>query len=79
MEKYYCSMEQIEGLLKWPEYKIDRMEFIRNCEYCGGNLGAMILTGLESRFPELYDSLPDDGIIAGELLAAIMARVTYKT
>lgn len=79
MEKWYYNMDQIEEMLDWPDHKIDRMEFVRSCEYCGGNLAAMILTGLENRFPELFDSLPDDGPIAGELLMAIMARVTYKT
>jgi len=37
-----------------------REEFIKNdCRACGGNWTAMVLSGIEKRWPEYYDSMPD--------------------
>lgn len=34
--------------------------FIKNdCTACGGNWTAMILSGIQRRWPEYYDSMPD--------------------
>lgn len=35
-------------------------EFLSNCSACGGNLAAMVLTGIRKCFPERYDSMPND-------------------
>ena len=35
--------------------------FISNhCYACGGDWGAMLLTGIKSLYPEVYDAIPDD-------------------
>lgn len=74
--KYYHSMDQLEGIIKWPDHKMDRDEFIRGCAACGGNWAAMFLSGIERFFPELYASLPDDGNFDGILLMSIVAEIT---
>ena len=37
-------------------------EFLNNCVACGGNLAAMIMSGIHRCFPELYESMPDDKV-----------------
>ena len=32
-------------------------EFLNNCTACGGNWGAMLLTGIKKVFPEHYDEV----------------------
>lgn len=35
-------------------------EFKTHCTCCGGNWGAMLLTGINDLYPEVYDAIPDD-------------------
>lgn len=34
-------------------------EFLRHCTACGGNWGAMLLTGIKDVFPEYYEAVSD--------------------
>ena len=34
-------------------------EFMNHCTACGGNWGAMLLTGIEKVFPEEYEEVKD--------------------
>lgn len=34
-------------------------EFLNNCTACGGNWGAMLLTGIKKVFPEHYDEVSE--------------------
>lgn len=34
-------------------------EFIQNCSACGGNWGAMLLTGIKRVFPEHYSEVEE--------------------
>ena len=34
-------------------------EFMNNCTACGGNWGAMLLTGIERVFPEEYEEVKE--------------------
>lgn len=40
------------------ERKVDmtQEEFLQKCTACGGDWGAMLLTGIKAVFPEYYDS-----------------------
>ena len=35
-------------------------EFLDHCTACGGNWGAMLLTGIKTLYPAVYDAIPDD-------------------
>lgn len=35
-------------------------EFLNNCIACGGDWGAMLLTGIKALYPEVYNAIPDD-------------------
>lgn len=43
------------------ERKVDMLqsEFLQHCTACGGNWGAMLLTGIKDIFPEYYDYVND--------------------
>lgn len=48
--------------------------FISNhCLACGGDWGAMLLTGIKSLYPEVYDAIPDDmGHFAWRCLCSVV-------
>lgn len=35
-------------------------EFLNNCLACGGDWGAMLLTGIKALYPDVYEAIPDD-------------------
>lgn len=35
-------------------------EFLDHCVACGGNWGAMLLTGIKSLYPKVYDAIPNN-------------------
>lgn len=35
-------------------------EFLNECTACGGNWGAMLLSGIQRLFPEVYDAIPQN-------------------
>lgn len=35
-------------------------EFLDHCIACGGDWGAMLLTGIKALYPAVYDAIPDD-------------------
>lgn len=35
-------------------------DFLSNCTTCGGDWGAMFLTGIKALYPTVYDAIPDD-------------------
>lgn len=78
MSKYYCDISEIEHLIVWPDHKMPLKEFISHCPNCGGNWATMFIQGLETCFPYLYKSLPDDGTFDGMLLLRIVSRVTTQ-
>lgn len=34
--------------------------FLTHCIACGGDWGAMLLSGIKALYPEVYDAIPDD-------------------
>ncbi len=50
----------IEECHKVNPYNKPFSEFISNdCSCCGGDWGAMILTGIRRLYPNVYDAIPD--------------------
>ena len=35
-------------------------EFLNNCLACGGDWGAMLLTGIKALYPNVYEAIPND-------------------
>lgn len=35
-------------------------EFLDNCTACGGDWGAMLLTGIKRLFPQVWEAIPND-------------------
>ena len=56
---------------RWGTYVLDvidrqdttpmsQSEFLTHCYACGGDWGAMLLTGIKALYPEVYDAIPDN-------------------
>ena len=75
MVTYDCIVEAQDFLVKhWEETGKDVIltcyhatpfnktftEFLKECTCCGGNWGAMLLTGICKLWPEVYEKIPDD-------------------
>ena len=35
-------------------------DFLSHCTACGGDWGAMLLTGIKALYPDVYDAIPDN-------------------
>ena len=35
-------------------------DFLLHCTACGGDWGAMFLTGIKALYPDVYDAIPDN-------------------
>ena len=48
-------------------------EFLTHCTACGGNWGAMLLTGINELYPDVYNAIPDDmGTFAWRCICEVM-------
>ena len=51
-------------------------EFLKHCTACGGNWGGMLLTGIKTLFPSVYEALPEklgrNGIEAFDSLVTVL-------
>lgn len=54
-------------------------EFLNNCTACGGNWGAMLLTGIKALYPEVYEAIPDDmGHFAFRCICEVLELLQIK-
>lgn len=54
-------------------------EFLSHCTACGGNWGAMLLTGIKVLYPTVYDAIPDDmGHFAWRCLCEVLELLQIK-
>lgn len=54
-------------------------KFWEHCTACGGDWGAMILTGIKELYPDLWDLIPDHmGIFAFSLLCEVLNLLGYE-
>lgn len=55
-------------------------KFLDNCTACGGNLGGMILTGIQKLYPKVYDLIPEDmGVFAFGCLCSVLVLLGVDT
>lgn len=48
--------------------------FANHCYACGGDWGAMLLTGIKALYPDVYDAIPDNmGHFAWRCLCSVVA------
>lgn len=53
--------------------------FWKHCIACGGNWGAMILTGIKELYPEIWDMIPDNmGGVAFSVLCEVLNLLGYE-
>lgn len=53
--------------------------FWEHCIACGGDWGAMILTGIRELYPEIWDMIPDKmGVFAFSVLCEILNLLGYE-
>ena len=55
-------------------------DFLSNhCYACGGDWGAMLLSGVKSLYPEVYNAIPDNmGMFAWRCICSIVALLNIK-
>ena len=47
-------------------------EFLKDCTPCGGNWGGLLLSGIRKLFPRVYDAIPEQMAIDGNLAFALL-------
>lgn len=48
-------------------------DFLKVCTPCGGNWGGMLLTGIQEKYPEVWEAIPDDmGCFAWSCLCSVL-------
>lgn len=50
----------IEACEREDALDMDIQEFLQNCVACGGNWGAMFLSGIKHLYPNVYDVIPQN-------------------
>lgn len=50
----------IEEAAKVTPFNGNLKEWLKHCTYCGGNWGGMLLSGLQTIYPIVYEAIPDD-------------------
>ena len=50
----------IAACLRETPYNKSFKLFLNECTACGGNWGGMLLTGVKSLYPNVYDAIPDE-------------------
>ena len=59
------NKEVVEKALNAKTSRMSMKEFLNNCTACGGDWGAMLLSGIKRIAPEVWDAIPNDmGIYA---------------
>ena len=56
----YWGNNVLEAIQKQNTTPMSMEEFLNHCTACGGNWGAMLLTGIKALYPDVYDAIPDD-------------------
>lgn len=68
---------EIDLVSKQP---ITMSDFLNYCTACGGNWGGMLLSGIRTLYPTVWDVIPDDmGIFAWEAICAVCRLLNIST
>lgn len=55
-------------------------QYLNSCTACGGNWGGMLLTGIKSMWPELWDAIPEDmGVHAFTTICSLLIILGVDT
>ena len=55
-------------------------EFLDHCTACGGNWGGMLLTGIKTLWPEVWEAIPDDmGMFAWRCLCDTLTMLGVQS
>lgn len=75
-EKGIAIVEYIDTL---NDFRIKPMDdFLVHCTPCGGDWGAMILTGIKELYPTIWELIPDDmGVFAFAVLSDLLELLGY--
>jgi hypothetical protein len=50
----------IEECAKVTPFNDESKKFLDNCTCCGGDWGAMLLSGIKKLYPNVWEAIPDD-------------------
>lgn len=63
----------IEECSKIVSFNGNSKQFLEHCTACGGNWGGMLLTGIRSLYPEVWEAIPDDmGVFAWQCICNVL-------
>lgn len=54
------GIKVIETITTQHTAPMTQSDFLTHCTACGGDWGAMLLTGIKALYPDVYDAIPDD-------------------
>ena len=56
----HTAVKLFELCESYPRYNKSFSTFLDTCAACGGNWNLMLLTGIKSKWPPVYDAIPDE-------------------
>lgn len=63
----------IELCAKVQPFNKPTKEFLNHCIACGGNWGGMLLSGVRTLYPEVWEAIPDDmGCFAWACICSVL-------
>lgn len=75
-EKGIAIVEYVDTL---EDFHIKPMsEFLSHCTLCGGDWGAMLLSGIEELYPTIWELIPEDmGVFAFSVICDLVELLGY--
>lgn len=74
------GIKVIEEIGEIPAFNLTFKEFLNHCTACGGDWGAMFLTGIKELASRVYDAIPDNmGTFAFTGIIAVLNLMGIST
>ena len=73
------GLKVLEIIAQQNTTPMTQKEFLNHCTACGGDWGAMLLTGIKALYPVVYDAIPDNmGHFAFRCICEVLELLQIK-